>query len=272
MSTNTSVSATLAIYLAVIFSGQHLMKNYKAFKLQNLFMLHNVLLSAGSGILLLCMVEELIPVIAREGLYGSICSKSAWTPRLEQLYIINYYFKYWELVDTLFLVAKKKPLKFLHYFHHSNTALLCFVQLNGRTSVSWVPITINLAVHVLMYYYATAAGYTITWKKYITTMQISQFVIDLVVVYFASYNLFASRYASGLPHCGKCSGTEGAAIFGCGLLTSYLFLFIAFYRATYKPRSKVSASRSPSPGAEEKSPLLKKSDSDDSLDAQTMSS
>jgi hypothetical protein len=33
--------------------------------------------------------------------------------------------------------------------------------------------------------YATAAGYTITWKKYITTMQISQFVIDLFVVYFA---------------------------------------------------------------------------------------
>jgi len=36
------------------------------------------------------------------------------------------------------------------------------------------------------YYYATAGGRRIWWKKYLTTMQITQFVIDLFVVYFAS--------------------------------------------------------------------------------------
>lgn len=37
-----------------------------------------------------------------------------------------------------------------------------------------------------------------------------------------------------MPHVGTCAGSEGAALFGCGLLTTYLFLFISFYRQTYK--------------------------------------
>ncbi|KAI5481200.1 fatty acid elongase 2 [Pseudohyphozyma bogoriensis] len=260
LSTTPQVAAALAAYLAIIFTGQHLMKDRKAMKLKGLFMVHNALLSIGSGLVLACMLEELIPLLARDGFLASICSPKSWTPKLEQMYLLNYYFKYWELADTMFLVVKKKPLKFLHVFHHSNTALLCYVQLNGTTSVSWVPIVLNLTVHVLMYYYygMSTAGYKIWWKKYLTTMQITQFVIDLAVVYFASYTLFSSRYAPSLPHCGSCAGTEGAAFFGCALLTSYLYLFIDFYRKTYKKQPIALP-------VDEKPPVLHTSSSDDKL-------
>lgn len=36
------------------------------------------------------------------------------------------------------------------------------------------------------YYWATAAGYKIWWKRYVTVMQISQFILDLGLVYFGS--------------------------------------------------------------------------------------
>jgi fatty acid elongase 3 len=84
------------------------------------------------------------------------------------------------------------------------------------------------------YYYATAGGAKIWWKKYLTTMQIVQFVVDLHLVYFGTYSYFVSSYWPQLPSLGTCHGTESAAVFGCVLLSSYLLLFIKFYIDTYK--------------------------------------
>lgn len=109
-------------------------------------------------------------------------------------------------------------------------------------------------VHVVMYwyYFQSARGIRIWWKKYITMMQIIQFVLDLGeflhscygctmanrrlpgFVYFASWTYFTSTYWPHLPNAGKCAGEEFAAIAGICIITSYLFLFILFYLATYK--------------------------------------
>ncbi|KAK3848002.1 MAG: fatty acid elongase [Linnemannia gamsii] len=240
LSTQYEVAMWTVTYLFVIFGGRQVMKNQDAFKLKHLFILHNFLLTVASGALLMLFVENLVPILARHGLFYAICDDGAWTQRLELLYYLNYLVKYWELADTVFLVLKKKPLEFLHYFHHSMTMILCFVQLGGHTSVSWVPITLNLTVHVLMYYYymRSAAGVRIWWKQYLTTLQIVQFILDLGFIYFCSYTYFAFTYAPHLPNAGKCAGTEGAALFGCGLLSSYLLLFINFYRLTYNAKQQ----------------------------------
>ncbi|KAF9936396.1 hypothetical protein BGZ65_002425 [Modicella reniformis] len=227
-------------YFVVIFGGRQIMKSQEAFKLKHLFIFHNFLLTITSGSLLLLIIENMIPMLARHGLFYSICATGAWTQRLELLFYLNYLVKYWELADTVFLVLKKKPLEFLHYFHHSMTMVLCFVQLGGYAPVIWIPISLNLTVHVFMYYYymRSAAGVRIWWKQYLTTMQIIQFVLDLGFIYFCTYTYFAFTYfPTLLPNAGGCAGTEGAAIFGSALLTSYLLLFINFYRLTYKTKA-----------------------------------
>jgi len=233
----------LTSYLAIIFGVQAFMKNQQPIRLNTLFQAHNVILSSGSLLLLVLMLEEILPIWWNNGVHHALCAEEAWTSRMEFYYMVNYYFKYLELLDTVFLAFKKKPLQFLHVFHHSATALLCYSQLNGKTSISWAVITLNLGVHVIMYYYyyATAGGAKIWWKKYLTTMQITQFIIDLFVVYFGTYEHTAATYfADTLPHIGNCAGSETAAVFGCALLTSYLGLFINFYLQTYKKPSPKS--------------------------------
>ncbi|PSS37750.1 hypothetical protein PHLCEN_2v443 [Hermanssonia centrifuga] len=223
MSTPQEVFPTLAAYLVVIFGIQWFMKDRAPLKLQYLFQLHNVILSSGSLLLMTLILEEVLPMVWEHGVFWGMCHTSMWTSHLETYYMVNYYFKYLELLDTVFLALKKKPLAFLHVFHHSATALLCYTQLNGKTSVQWIPISINLAVHVLMYYYyyATAGGAKIWYD------------IALKLVGTA-YNYYAAGYFPHWPNFGTCAGTETAAVFGCLLLSSYLVLFINFYIQTYK--------------------------------------
>ncbi|KAF7846124.1 hypothetical protein BT93_L5217 [Corymbia citriodora subsp. variegata] len=238
MATSKEALVTIAVYYIIIFGSREIMRNRPAFKLKQAFIIHNFYLTVISGALLAAFAYQLIPTLWKNGLFANVCGKSGWTQPLLYLYYLNYLTKYLELLDTVFLVLKKKPLTFLHTYHHGATALLCYTQLMGETSVSWVPITLNLTVHVVMYWYffQAARGISIWWKKYITILQISQFVLDLGFIYFATYTYVAHTYAPSLPHVGKCGETrqEFAAFTGCAILSSYLVLFILFYFTTYK--------------------------------------
>jgi len=241
LSTLKETATALIAYYIIVFGGRELMKKRKAFVLNGPFMIHNFYLTAISGILLVLFIEQLLSTVVKNGIFFAICDhKGGWTKELVVLYYLNYITKYIELIDTVFLVLKKKPLTFLHTYHHGATALLCYTQLIGNTAVSWVPITLNLTVHVVMYwyYFQSARGIRIWWKKYITMLQIFQFVIDLGFVYFASYTYFASTYFQWMPNAGKCAGEEFAAFAGMGILSSYLLLFISFYFATYRKEQK----------------------------------
>jgi fatty acid elongase 2 len=245
------VIMAISTYYIVIFGGDYLFKTLKIkpFVLNGLFQIHNLLLTTLSLTLLILMVEQLIPIIWYHGLYYAICNQNSWTQPLITLYYLNYITKFCEFFDTLFLVVKQKRLTFLHTYHHGATALLCYTQLIGKTPISWVPITLNLGVHVVMYwyYFLAARGIRVWWKEWVTRFQIIQFVLDLGFVYFATYQKlvheFFSDYLHIIPHCSDCAGSMLAAYCGCAILSSYLVLFIAFYIEVYRRKSSKKSKR-----------------------------
>ena len=136
-STTSQVLLMLVLYLSVIFVLREWMRCRKPFAYINtLFVVHNYLLSSVSLVLLLFLLERIVPSIYNHGFVWTICSKEMMSDStLLFLYYVNYLVKFYELLDTVFLVIKKRPLEFLHVYHHSATFTLCYTQIVGNITV-----------------------------------------------------------------------------------------------------------------------------------------
>ncbi|KAH7102376.1 elongase of fatty acids ELO [Auriculariales sp. MPI-PUGE-AT-0066] len=233
------VSCTVAGYLMLVKILCEFMRHRKPVHVLHLYRLHNAALALGSMALLSAILSEVIPYIFTHGLFSAICNETAWTQRLERYYTINYYTKYWELLDTAFIVMMKKPFARMHLFHHSTVLVLCYTQLKAETPMSWVIIVNNLFVQVPMYYYyfATADGRYLWWKQYLTQLQIVQIFVDMLVIFFGSYNHIVFTYAHDwLPVVGDCAISDAAALFSSVLMTTFFILFLNFYCWLYVKR------------------------------------
>lgn len=94
MSTLRETLAALAAYYIIILGGREVMKNFEAMKLRTLFMLHNLILTIFSGVLLVLFLEQVIPTIYHHGLFYAICEyDGGWTQPLVVLYYVGILFK-----------------------------------------------------------------------------------------------------------------------------------------------------------------------------------
>jgi len=224
-------------YLISIFLLQGFMQKRQEFDLKLFRIVHNAILCFGSFIMVLGMVLELYKAYQIGGMEALICDSNGiqLQTNLYNWYYIFFLSKFYEFIDTYILILKKKPVTFLHSFHHFITAYLCWLGLYDQTAMQWVTIAMNGAVHVFMYYYYLAVSFNseLWWKKYLTTMQITQFCIDVVAGFPYYYCIFILEK--------KCSGHASVLAFSHLVLISFLILFINFFRHTYKsgtPKTK----------------------------------
>lgn len=218
-------------YMCSLFIVPHLMKHRKPFELKQVLFLYNVVMV----ILSIYMAYE-FTVSAVLGQYSLLCqpvdySDSPVALRMASVSWVFYFSKVIELLDTLFFMLRKKnnQVSFLHVYHHSTMIWNWWLGANYIPGgQSFFNGAINSSVHVVMYsYYAlTTFGPRIQpylwWKKYITQLQLTQFVIVLV---HTSYNLFFEK---------DCKFPKVFLWMVFGYCLSLIVLFSNFYYSAYK--------------------------------------
>jgi hypothetical protein len=242
------------LHVTKLYVDERIKSGKKAFDLNWLVIVHNSLLSVMSGILFIALFTELTLQMRRTSFVRVFCDeKMEFTKgRLYFFYYVNYLFKFVELFDTVLLVLRGKPTPFLHTYHHAATMVLCWSQLRAQSCVQWVPIVINLWIHVVMYlYYALhALGIDVWWKKYLTMLQIVQFVVGLIGCLGGL--LPRTLFDLGVTSLPRCHGEYEGAFFGIAVLATYLYLFIELYQKSYSKggKGKTSKPRSSENGAD----------------------
>ncbi|CAL1278021.1 unnamed protein product [Larinioides sclopetarius] len=138
--------------------------------------------------------------------------------------------KMFELSDTVFFVLRKKcnQLSALHIMHHSIVCMMIwwFTRNPSRTGFYFFFILgINIGVHSVMYTYYFLSGLGphmakyLWWKKYLTALQIVQFVFDIAYVLI--------EFLTG---CEKTGTTE---ILTLTFISFLLILFLDLYKKKY---------------------------------------
>ena len=137
-----------------------------------------------------------------------------------------------ELIDTAFLVCNKKPVIFLHWYHHATVLLYCWHSYATRSSAGLYFVAMNYGVHALMYAYfaLTALGGKPAWGAIVTVLQISQMFVGMGVC--AAVFIYTRVY--GL----SCGITFENYVAGLAMYASYAILFLLFACERYCGRGK----------------------------------
>ena len=134
----------------------------KPFGLKGPLAVWNLLLALFSFVGFLRTAPHLINFLSRNGFYASVCipaetnygngAVGLWT----MLFIWS---KVPELFDTAFVILRRKPLLFLHWYHHATVLMYCWHSYATGSSAGLYFIAMNYGVHALMYFCELASVY-----------------------------------------------------------------------------------------------------------------
>ncbi|XP_044751224.1 elongation of very long chain fatty acids protein 6-like [Coccinella septempunctata] len=224
------------VYLMVIFSLKKFMQNRPPYKMMIPAVIWNIFLASFSIIGTIRTFPELRRSLSFHGIHHSICDQSfIATDEVTRVWVYLFVLsKSWELLDTVFVVLRKHPLIFLHWYHHMIALVYSWVSYSELISTSRWFVIMNFFVHSLMYSYYALRCLKFKLPKQIsmiiTTLQILQMVIAFSVNIYAFYLI-----QQGI----ECGISIWNIRFSTVMYMSFFVLFSRFFYKAYLSNNKV---------------------------------
>lgn len=216
----------VAGYLAVIFLGRRLMRDRAPFELRLPLALWNAALSLFSFIGMWRTMPYLLGTVLTKSYDCTVCDDgiATWAAGPSGLWVMLFiYSKIPELIDTIFIVLRKKPLIFLHWYHHITVLMFCWSAYSTMAASGLYFVAMNFTVHALMYGYYCLQALNLCPKSFpaylITLSQIAQMFIGTGVCISCWYYLLQGK---------TCHNDFNNLVAGALMYGSYLYLFCEF--------------------------------------------
>jgi len=226
----------VTVYFFLIKGGQRYFKNKPAWDLRMLMAVWNLFLAVFSAVGFTRMFPLLVHNLTTYTLKDNLCESPFHMIGFGTSGLWIAFFtvsKFFELFDTFFIVVHKKPLLFLHWYHHITVLLNCWHTWRKETATGIIFCVVNFGVHAVMYsyYFLMAIKAKPKWfsAKWITIAQILQMVIGV------GTTLRAWAY---LSFDDGCNADLSNILLTLGMYASYLVLFSSFFvdRYVFKAR------------------------------------
>lgn len=246
------------LYLLICKNGPKLLQNRKPYNLRKTVIIWNILLSIFNLIVTLKILPVVLCVIYKYTLTGLLIIPPIYLYAFNSvglwlcLFIIS---KYVELIDTLFLILRKKNISLLHWFHHSTVLLYTWDTYFSEVPAGIIFICVNAIVHTVMYAYYALATYCsrpLKWSVCVTIIQILQMILGIAITIYCLFITYNYRYndkwtASFVETLGnKFTFDYGHyisrknIIYACLIYLSYFYLFTKYFIDRYFSKKALS--------------------------------
>ncbi|KAL2137197.1 hypothetical protein VTI74DRAFT_7744 [Chaetomium olivicolor] len=225
-------------------------------------------------------------VLTEEGLPSRLTAGRMWNEGLAFYGWLFYLSKFYEVFDTLIILAKGKLSSTLQTYHHAGAMMCMWAGMRYMAVPIWIFCFFNSFIHAIMYTYYTVTAFNIRVpmiiKRSLTSMQITQFLVGgsgAMVHSFLSYTIpviagsqtdvpsssasavasnesvvaatgklddYKGEYARQTMPCITSSGQTFAIWLNVFYLAPLTYLFVSFFIESYLRRSN-SASQARKP-------------------------
>ncbi|XP_054975637.1 elongation of very long chain fatty acids protein 3 [Sorex araneus] len=230
----TSCFIIVPIYLLLIFVGKAYMKTQKGFNLQTPLILWSFGLSVFSIVGAVRTWSYMGTLWHVYSPVHTVCFSVFTSTSVMKFWSSIFTFsKIIELGDTAFIILRKRPLIFVHWYHHSTVLIFSSFVLKEQVPAGGWFMTMNFGVHAIMYSYYTLKAAHVTPPKFLPMLITSLQILQMVIGVFVSIMAYILRQEYG------CFMTENALFWSAVLYISYFILFANFFHRTYiMPKNK----------------------------------